>query len=114
MCQSRLLYSGKRTKKNGHWYKPMTVWSEWRDLNPRLPSPEPGALPTALHPEKNSSSKCRAAAVSWLEKKDSNPHKQSQSLSCYPYTILQYLIAKAFALVLYYYIELKTKSQDVF
>lgn len=26
----------------------------------------------------------------WLEKKDSNPHKQSQSLSCYPYTILQY------------------------
>ena len=33
-------------------------------FEPRLPSPEPGALPTALHPEKNSSSKCRAAAVS--------------------------------------------------
>ena len=26
----------------------------------------------------------------WLPKKDSNPHKQSQSLSCYPYTIRQY------------------------
>ena len=25
----------------------------------------------------------------WLPKKDSNPHKQSQSLSCYLYTIRQ-------------------------
>ena len=24
---------------------------------------------------------------SWQREKDSNPHKQSQSLSCYPYTI---------------------------
>ena len=23
----------------------------------------------------------------WQREKDSNPHKQSQSLSCYPYTI---------------------------
>ena len=23
----------------------------------------------------------------WQPEKDSNPHKQSQSLSCYPYTI---------------------------
>lgn len=42
----------------------------------------------------------------WLEKKDSNPHKQSQSLSCYPYTILQYhLRREAFSRVLYYYSE---------
>ena len=27
----------------------------------------------------------------WLRKKDSNPHKQSQSLPCYHYTIPQYL-----------------------
>lgn len=25
--------------------------------------------------------------VFWQREKDSNPHKQSQSLSCYPYTI---------------------------
>ena len=28
------------------------LWSEQRDLNPRPPSPEPGALPAALCPEK--------------------------------------------------------------
>ncbi len=26
----------------------------------------------------------------WQREKDSNPHKQSQSLSCYPYTIPLY------------------------
>ena len=25
-------------------------WGEWRDLNPRQPGPQPGALPTELHP----------------------------------------------------------------
>ena len=29
--------------------------------------------------------------VSWQREKDSNPHKQSQSLSCYPYTIPLFL-----------------------
>ena len=29
----------------------------------------------------------RFKAFSWQREKDSNPHKQSQSLSCYPYTI---------------------------
>ena len=28
----------------------------------------------------------------WLRKKDLNPHKQSQSLSCYHYTIPQYSV----------------------
>lgn len=28
----------------------------------------------------------------WQPKKDSNPHKQSQSLSCYHYTIRLYLV----------------------
>ena len=27
------------------------------------------------------------AFFEWQREKDSNPHKQSQSLSCYPYTI---------------------------
>ncbi len=28
--------------------------------------------------------------ILWQPEKDSNPHKQSQSLSCYPYTIRLY------------------------
>ena len=32
-------------------YKIKPSWSGWRDLNPRPPGPEPGALPTALHPD---------------------------------------------------------------
>lgn len=27
------------------------VWSGWWDSNPRPPDPQPGALPTALHPD---------------------------------------------------------------
>lgn len=27
------------------------LWSEWRDLNSRLPHPKCGALPTGLHPD---------------------------------------------------------------
>ena len=33
--------------------------------------------------------------VFWQREKDSNPHKQSQSLSCYPYTIPLYVPAIA-------------------
>ena len=32
-----------------------TIWSEWRDLNPRPLGPEPSALPTALHPDMSAS-----------------------------------------------------------
>ena len=41
----------------------------------------------------------------WLPEKDSNPYKQSQSLSCYPYTIGQDKTKSLFALVenVYYY-----------
>lgn len=36
----------------------------------------------------------------WQPKKDSNPHKQSQSLSCYPYTIPLFVsLASAFIAV---------------
>ena len=31
----------------------------------------------------------------WQREKDSNPHKQSQSLSCYPYTIPLFVLAVA-------------------
>ncbi len=41
---------------------------------------------------KNSSSTLELLLFIWLEKKDSNPHKQSQSLSCYPYTILHRVV----------------------
>ncbi|SBV98825.1 hypothetical protein KL86CLO1_11091 [uncultured Eubacteriales bacterium] len=30
----------------------------------------------------------------WQREKDSNPHKQSQSLSCYPYTIPLYIACR--------------------
>ena len=33
-------------------------------MNPRLPGPEPGALPAALHPDVKNSSSVRAAAIS--------------------------------------------------
>ena len=29
----------------------LSLWSEWRDLNPRPLGPEPSTLPSALHPE---------------------------------------------------------------
>ena len=32
-------------------YTGNSLWSEWRDLNPRPHGPEPCALPTALHPD---------------------------------------------------------------
>ena len=56
-------------------------WSEQRDLNPRPPSPEPGALPAALCPENTAAD---WAAV-WLGMRESNSHKQSQSLPHYHY-----------------------------
>ncbi len=37
----------------------------------------------------------------WLGNRDSNPNKQSQSLSCYPYTIPQYLILPRLGLEYY-------------
>ena len=52
-------------------------WSRWEDLNLRLLRPERSALPNWATPR-------------WLRKKDSNPHKQSQSLPCYHYTIPHY------------------------
>ena len=36
------------------------------------------------------------SAAAWLPKKDSNPHKQSQSLSCYLYTIRQCVNSKIY------------------
>ena len=44
--------------------------------------------------EKNRLKLAFQAVLLWLPKKDSNPHKQSQSLSCYPYTIRQYSRSK--------------------
>ena len=38
---------------------------------------------------------------SWLREKGSNPHKQSQSLPCYHYTIPQYFLLFFAALLLY-------------
>ena len=46
-------------------------WSEQRDLNPRPPRPERGALPTALCPENTAT---QWAAV-WLGMRESNSHK---------------------------------------
>ena len=39
-------------------------------------------------------------APTWQREKDSNPHKQSQSLSCYPYTIPLYRLREQMILYL--------------
>ena len=67
------------------------LWSEQRDLNPRPPSPEPGALPTALCPENTAA--CKTAV--WLGMRESNSHKQSQSLPHYHYANPHYLVRQA-------------------
>ena len=46
-----------------------------------------------IPPDSNKRKNLKAIAnleVSWQREKDSNPHKQSQSLSCYPYTMPLY------------------------
>ena len=44
--------SSLNLSKIGHFprLKWQRIWGEWRDLNPRPPGPQPGALPTELHP----------------------------------------------------------------
>ena len=46
------------TKKDG-CLSASVSWSEQRDLNPRPPSPEPGALPAALCPENTAALRLR-------------------------------------------------------
>ena len=87
------LQNGTHKKKNPHEHLNLKypyrflLWSEQRDLNPRPPSPEPGALPAALCPENTAAD---WAAV-WLGMRESNSHKQSQSLPHYHYANPQYL-----------------------
>lgn len=49
---------------------------------------------------KNSPEKIIFGAILWLWNRDSNPNKQSQSLSCYRYTIPQNIIATERATVI--------------
>ena len=46
----------------------------------------------------------------WQPKKDSNPHKQSQSLSCYLYTIRLYSLFVLATCILYYGIRLVSRA----
>ena len=60
-----------KTKKDQYTKCTGLFWSEQRDLNPRPPRPERGALPTALCPENTAAD---WAAV-WLGMRESNSHK---------------------------------------
>ena len=66
LFKSRLRQTKKQTHK-----RVSAFWSEQRDLNPRPPRPERGALPTALCPENTAAD---WAAV-WLGMRESNSHK---------------------------------------
>ena len=61
----------------------------------------------------------RCCSFVWLGKKDSNPHKQSQSLSCYPYTIPQYFVSArhcrpaAFYIISTFYLFVNTFFEKV-
>ena len=63
-------YAPEGAKKDG-CLSASVFWSEQRDLNPRPPSPEPGALPAALCPENTAA----FAAAVWLGMRESNSHK---------------------------------------
>lgn len=58
-------------------------------------------LKTAKSYEKSSFS-CEKLLFWWQPKKDSNPHKQSQSLSCYHYTIRLFLVPQCLATLIVY------------
>ena len=58
-------------------------------------------LKAAKSDEKNSFSE-EKLLFRWQPKKDSNPHKQSQSLSCYLYTIRLYSLSVLATCILYY------------
>ena len=60
-----------------------------------------------LQKKRTSTTRLRVEALDWLGNRDSNPNKQSQSLSCYRYTIPQ-----NFTVVLLYPIFLY--CQDLF
>ncbi len=106
------------------------LWRRVRDLNPRtahhrytISSRAPSTTQPTLHmvaeegfePSQTESESVvlplHNSAI-WLPKKDSNPHKQSQSLSCYPYTIRQcFLFCRFLRTNEYYYTHVGVECQ---
>ena len=107
------------------------LWRRVRDLNPRtahhrytISSRAPSTTQPTLHmvaeegfePSQTESESVvlplHNSAI-WLPKKDSNPHKQSQSLSCYPYTIRQcFLFCRFLRTNEYYYTHVGGECQE--
>ena len=57
-------------------------------------APLRGILPPCSNPNKKEKAPTKRLVLFWLRNRDSNPNKQSQSLSCYRYTIPQRLTDK--------------------
>ena len=47
----------------------LSLWSEWRDLNPRPLGPEPSTLPSALHPDNICCTQLFYTGCRWLSNK---------------------------------------------
>ena len=91
------------------------LWSEWRDSNPRPLGPEPSALPTALHPEKNPQQLCCCGGWGWENRTPTNGVRvRRTTIMQIPIACLLRGFASALPSTLSYYSGLAGICQHVF